>query len=91
MGINENSYGHALLQKSVTPSMKTRSLERTPPGKKLDLRPCLHVTEQRLCDQVRMIRKNGWLTESQLADIRNSQRLVNTRVEKNGDPEIYFW
>ena len=49
----------------------------------------LHVTEQRLCDQVRMIRKNGWLTEMQLAD--SKKRLMNTRVEKNEDPEIYFW
>ena len=48
----------------------------------------LHVTEQRLFDQVRMIRKNGWLAELQLADIR--KRLMNISDEKNEDPEIYF-
>ena len=48
----------------------------------------LHVTEQRLCDQVRMIRKNGWLTELQLADIK--KRLMNISVGKNEDPEIHF-
>ena len=35
-----------------------------------------------------MIRKNGWLTELQLADIK--KRLMNISVEKNEDPEIYF-
>ena len=47
----------------------------------------MHVTEQRLCDQVRMIRRNGWLTELQLADIK--KRLVNISVEENEDHEIY--
>ena len=32
-----------------------------------------------------MIRKNGWLTELQLADIM--KRLVNISVEENGDNE----
>ena len=35
-----------------------------------------------------MIRKNGWLPELQLADIK--KRLMNISVEKNEDPEIYF-
>jgi hypothetical protein len=29
------------------------------------------VSEQRLCDQARMIRKNGWLSEVELVEIRN--------------------
>ena len=34
MGTNENSYGHALLQKSVTPTYENSVPERTPPEKK---------------------------------------------------------
>ena len=50
-------------------------------------RQSLHITEQRLCQQVRMIRGNGWLTELQLADIK--KKLVNISVEENKDHEIY--
>ena len=41
MGTNENSYGHALLQKSVTPSYENSVPRTHTPQKKLDLRPCL--------------------------------------------------
>ena len=34
-----------------------------------------------------MIRKNGWLTELQLADIR--KELINVSVEENEDNDIY--
>ena len=51
-------------------------------------RQSLHVAEQRLCDQVRMMHKNGWLTELQLADIK--KRLMNISIEKNENPEIVF-
>ena len=58
MGTNENSYGNALLQKSVTPSYKswsrplTRSLERTPPEKNWICAPdatiCTYLSSIRL-------------------------------------------
>ena len=38
-----------------------------------------------MCDQARMIRKNGWLREWQLADIK--KRLVIISVEENGNNE----
>ena len=48
----------------------------------------LLVTKQRLCEQVRMICRNEWLTELQLADIK--KRLVKISVEDNEDYEIYL-
>ena len=45
------------------------------------------VTAQRLCDQARLMRKNGWLTELQHADIKKRQ--VNVSVEEIGDNEMY--
>ena len=39
MGTNENSYGHALLQSRSRPLMKTRSLKRKPPRKKIGFAP----------------------------------------------------
>ena len=50
-------------------------------------RQSFHVTEQKLCDQARMIRRNGWLTELQLADIK--KRLAIIIVGENGDNETY--
>ena len=50
-------------------------------------RQSFHVTEQRLCDEARMIRKSGWLAELQLAVIK--KRLVNASVEENEENEIY--
>ena len=41
----------------------------------------LKVTEQRLCDQVRMIRMNGWLTELQVTVIKQS--MINEHAENN--------
>ena len=33
-------------------------------------RQTLKVTEQRLCDQAQIIRKNGWLTQVELEEIK---------------------
>ena len=41
----------------------------------------LKVTEQRLCDQARMIRMNGWLTELEMNVIKTS--MVNENAYKN--------
>ena len=40
------------------------------------------VTEQRLCDQARMIRKNGWLTPVELEEIR--RRVMQEEHEAQG-------
>ena len=39
------------------------------------------VTEQRICDQARAIRKNGWLIDIELESIK--QRVLRARVSKN--------
>ena len=41
----------------------------------------LKVIEQRLCDQARMIRMNGWLTELEMNVIKKS--MVNENADKN--------
>ena len=41
----------------------------------------LKVTEQRLCDQARMIRRNGWLTELVMNGIKKS--MMNENEDKN--------
>ena len=41
-------------------------------------------TEQRICDQVRAIRKNGWLSEVELEAVR---RKVETENEQNGEED----
>ena len=46
-------------------------------------RQSFNVTEQRLCDEARMLRKSGWLAELRLAVIR--KRLVNASVEEIKD------
>ena len=43
-------------------------------------RQSLKVTEQRLCDQSRMIRMNGWLTELEMNVIKKS--MMNENTEK---------
>ena len=46
-------------------------------------------TEQRVCDQARVIRKNGWLSELELKMIRrkidDESQLVSAMDENNGD------
>ena len=42
----------------------------------------LKVTEQRLCDQARMIRMNGWLAELEMNAIKKS--MMNENANKNG-------
>ena len=43
------------------------------------------ITEQRLCDQARAIRKNGWLSDLELENIRRmieaESELVNESIE----------
>ena len=41
----------------------------------------LKVTKQRLCDQARMIRMNGWLTELEMNVIKKS--MMNENAGKN--------
>ena len=41
----------------------------------------LKVTEQRLCDQARMIEMNGWLTELEMNVIKKS--MMNENADKN--------
>ena len=41
----------------------------------------LKVTEQRLCDQARMIRMNEWLTELEMNVIKN--RMMSENADKN--------
>ena len=41
----------------------------------------LKVTEQRLCDQARMIRTNEWLTELEMNVIKN--RMMSENADKN--------
>ena len=41
----------------------------------------LKVTEQKLCDQARMIRMNGWLTKLEMNVIKES--LMNENEDKN--------
>ena len=41
----------------------------------------LKVTEQRLCDQARMIRMNGWLTELEMNAIKKC--MMNENPNKN--------
>ena len=42
------------------------------------------ITEQRLCDQARAIRKNEWLSELELENIK---RMINGDIDKNGNEE----
>ena len=41
------------------------------------------ITEQRLCDQARAIRKNGWLSDLELGNIRMEaeSKIVNESIE----------
>ena len=48
-------------------------------------RQSLNITEQRLCDQARMIRKNDWLTAVELEEIK--KRMVNANSEENVSEE----
>ena len=41
----------------------------------------LKVTEQKLCDQARMIRMNGWLTKLEMNVIKES--MMNENEDKN--------
>ena len=45
----------------------------------------LEITEQRLCDQARAIRKNGWLSDLELENIRRmieaESEIVNESIE----------
>ena len=41
----------------------------------------LKVTEQKLCDQARMIRMNGWLTKPEMNVIKES--MMNENEDKN--------
>ena len=41
----------------------------------------LKVTKQRLCDQARMIRMNGWLTEPEMNVTKKS--MMNENADKN--------
>ena len=45
----------------------------------------MNITEQRLCDQARMIRKNDWLTAVELEEIK--KRMVNANSEENVSEE----
>ena len=49
------------------------------------VRQSLNITEQRLCDQARMIRKNEWLTAEELEEIK--KRMVNANSEENVSEE----
>jgi len=44
------------------------------------------VTEQRLCDQARMIKKNGWLTNLELEDIK--RRVLNDNFCEEGEETV---
>ena len=44
------------------------------------------VTEQRLCDQARMIKKNGWLTNLELEDIK--RRVLNDNICEEGEDTV---
>ena len=46
-------------------------------------RQSFNITEQRLCDQARLIRKNNWLTALQLAKIKD--RVWNVNVVEGTD------
>ena len=46
-------------------------------------RQSFNITEQRLCDQARLIRKNNWLTALQLAEIKD--RVWNVNVVEGTD------
>ncbi|XP_063599202.1 uncharacterized protein LOC134775604 [Penaeus indicus] len=48
-------------------------------------RQSFNITEQRLCDQARMIRKNEWLTALELEEIR--KRMVNVNFEEGVSEE----
>ena len=48
-------------------------------------RQSLNITEQTLCDQARMIRKNDWLTAVELEEIK--KRMVNANSEENVSEE----
>ena len=41
----------------------------------------LKVTEQKLCDQARMVRMNGWLTKLEMNVIKES--MMNENEDKN--------
>ena len=41
----------------------------------------MKVTEQKLCDQARMIRMNGWLTKPEMNVIKES--MMNENEDKN--------
>ena len=53
----------------------------------------LQITEQRLCDQARMIRVNGWLTELELDDTKrrvlneNNEIILDEGTEREEDGE----
>ena len=43
------------------------------------------ITEQRLCDQARMIRKNEWITKVELGNIRRKVLQKEKRIEVNNN------
>ena len=46
------------------------------------------ITEQRLCDQVRAIRKNEWFTSVELDEIRRRMTAVDEEIEEQGTGRI---
>ena len=52
----------------------------------------LKVTEQRLCDQVRMISMNGWLTELQCNQTKHDEHAENNVQNiKTGMIKVKVW
>ena len=68
MGTNENSYGHALLQKSVTPSYENSVPRTYTPQKKLDLHPWLCYRPYGFSLTSRT-KKGGWPTNEKVRRI----------------------
>ena len=46
------------------------------------------ITEQRLCDQARVIRKNEWFTSVELDEIRRRMTAVDEEIEEQGAGRI---
>jgi len=46
-------------------------------------RGVFYITEQRLCDQARAIRKNGWLSDLEIENIQRSISGINHVDETN--------